>query len=275
MRINAKTKISELVRYNKDSIEAIASLSKPLRKLKNPVLRKVMASRVTLAEAAKIGKSSMEEFAVVLKPLGFIFEEKKTEAQQTKEIPPTWLDSLSKDKIDFFDVRSHIEEGNDPLKEIMQRFKKVKNGEALCIINSFIPTPLVRRLEKNNVLSYTEKIESEVFYTYFFKAEESKPLTEKQEGAHVIKNSKEDFENIFAQFDSSQIKTLDVRHLEMPMPMQTILKALPDLANNEVLYIHHKRIPIYLLEEIADRDFTVHLLQLDEDNVKMLIYHKK
>src|SRR5699024_7958239 len=95
MRINAKTKISELVRYNKDSIEAIASLSKPLRKLKNPVLRKVMASRVTLAEAAKIGKSSMEEFAVVLKPLGFIFEEKKTEAQQTKEIPPTWLDKLS------------------------------------------------------------------------------------------------------------------------------------------------------------------------------------
>lgn len=275
MKINANTKISELIQYNKDSIEAIASLSKPLRKLKNPILRKVMAPRVTIAEAAKIGKSSMEEFAAVLKPLGFIFETKNTDLQQEKEAVPTWLDSLPKDKIDFFDVRQHIEEGNDPLKEIMQRFKKVKSGEALCIINSFIPTPLVRRLEKNNVLSYTKKVDSEVYHTYFFKLEEKKTFAEKQKGANIIKNEKEDFENVFAHFDSSQVKTLDVRHLEMPMPMQTILKALPGLTEKEVLYIHHKRIPIYLLEEIADRDFMIHLLQIDEENVKILIYRKK
>lgn len=273
MEINENTKISALIIHNEKSIEAIAALSKPLRKLKNPILRKIMAPRVTIGEAVKIGKSSIEEFASALAPLGFVFTHSHDPGEKIKQDEPIWLGRLTKEDIDFFDVRALIEKGNDPLKEIMQRFKGVESGQALCIINSFVPTPLVHRLEKNDVLSYTKKINDELFHTFFFKSKGEKSTSSQTKGSsRIINNNKTEFDSIFKQFDESKVKTLDVRHLEMPMPMQTILGTLPDIADGEVLYIHHKRIPIYLLEEIADKDYKVHLWKMDEENVKMLIY---
>lgn len=273
MEINENTKISALIKHNEKSIEAIAALSKPLRKLKNPILRKVMAPRVTIAEAAKIGKSSIEEFARALEPLGFVFISSKDTGEEKKQDEPIWLDRLAKKDIDFFDVRALIEKGDDPLKDIVQRFKTVQTGQALCIINSFVPTPLIHRLEKNNVLSYTQKVNEELFHTFFFKSKGEEAKSSQTEGSsRIINNNKAEFDSIFKQFDTSKVKTLDVRHLEMPLPMQTILGALPDLTDREVLYIHHKRIPIYLLEEIADKNYSVHLWKMDEENVKILIY---
>src|SRR5690606_16537123 len=105
MIISSQTKISELVKANKDSIEAIASLSKPLEKLKNPLLRKLMASRVTIAEAAKMGGCSIEEFRLVLKPLGFEFGGESTEKTEAVEQKPDWLLQLPAEKIVNFDVR--------------------------------------------------------------------------------------------------------------------------------------------------------------------------
>lgn len=275
MEIDENTKISALIKHNEKSIDAITALSKPLRKLKNPILRKVMAPRVTIAEAAKIGKISVEAFAHALEPLGFVFISSKNKEEEEKQIEPIWLNRLAKEDIDFFDVRTLIEEGNDPLKEIMQRFKTVQTGQALCIINSFVPTPLIHRLEKNNVLSYTKKVSDELFHTFFFKSNAEKDVPKKTEGSTIVNNNESEFNSVVKQFDTSKIKTLDVRHLEMPMPMQTILGALPDLGDEEALYVHHKRIPIYLLEEIADKDFHVHLWKIDEENVKLLIYPYK
>ena len=69
--IKPETKISTIIKANADAIEAIASINPHFNKLRNPILRKILASRVTVSEAAKIGKCSMECFAEKLRPLGF------------------------------------------------------------------------------------------------------------------------------------------------------------------------------------------------------------
>lgn len=71
MYINEDTKISALIRHNPKSIDAIVSISNNFDKLKNPILRKILASRVSIKQAAKIGGSTIEAFYDKLTPLGF------------------------------------------------------------------------------------------------------------------------------------------------------------------------------------------------------------
>ena len=86
MKITKKTKISELIKHDIRSIDAIASIAKPFKKLKNPLLRKLMASRVNIAEAAKIGGATVAEFVQVLAPLGFEFDEADFTSSDRKSV---------------------------------------------------------------------------------------------------------------------------------------------------------------------------------------------
>ncbi|MCC6542735.1 MAG: DUF1858 domain-containing protein, partial [Flavobacteriales bacterium] len=48
MTITSDTKIAALLRESPDALEAIISLSPKYNKLRNPLLRKLMASRATI-----------------------------------------------------------------------------------------------------------------------------------------------------------------------------------------------------------------------------------
>ena len=97
-----------------------------------------MASRVSIAEAAKMGGTTVEEFQRVLRPLGLSLEtEIKDKEKAATDLKPSWLSQADQVDIDFYDVRPIIDEGADPLKEILGRFKTVQPGKILCIIEFF------------------------------------------------------------------------------------------------------------------------------------------
>lgn len=273
MKITKNTKISELIKEDKNSIDAIAAIAKPLEKLKNPILRKLMASRVTIAEAASMGNATIEAFATALKPLGFEFEENGQEITEEVSGKPEWLTQMDNNKITNFDVREMLSSGNDPLKEIMKQFKAVEIGSVLCIINTFVPTPLVRLFEKDNTLVYTDTISDKEYHTYFLKQGKKKAAT-KTSGEAQIYNEEEDTFTKNKERFAGKMKEIDVRHLEMPGPMQTILAELEILPNDSALYVNHKRVPIYLLEELESKHFIIHIFNLSETEVKLLIEHK-
>ena len=89
MIINDNTKISELIKEDKACIDALASVAKPFHRLRNPILRKVMAPRVSIAEAAKMGGTTVEAIAEALKPLGFAYQ-KSASVIHTSEQKPEW-----------------------------------------------------------------------------------------------------------------------------------------------------------------------------------------
>lgn len=270
MEIHHHTKISEIIKADKAAIDAIASVARPLERLKNPILRKIMASRVTLAEAAKMGGTTVNALAAALAPLGFTFKVTAEMQNEVKEAPH-WLKNAAKDALIFFDVRPVIENGTDPLKDILHRFKEVPDGHILCIINTFVPTPLIHLLEKEKAeASYVEAISPKEFHTYFLKKGTAVPAA--KTGEKIIMDAAADFEHIHQRFSKENIREIDVRALEMPGPMQAILTELETLAEGEMLYIHHKRVPVYLLEELADKHFEVHIYTIEEGNVKMIIF---
>src|SRR5690606_1277147 len=272
--ITPNTRIAELIRANDQSIGAIAALSKPLQKLKNPLLRKVLASRVTISEAAKIGGCKLSDFKRVLEPLGFSLtletdENLQSNNRQTAASEkPVWLD---KAKCTHLDVRQAIEEGNDPLREINEQYRKLPTGRILCIINTFIPSPLITLLEKKGAKTFVEQVDEHEYHTYFLK---ERPMGKQVQETPISTLSWEDFQTLLQQYQELNIIQLDVRDLPMPQPMERILNTLPELDNGKVLYVRHRRVPLHLLEEMENYDFVVKLCGMSDGDVRLLIHRK-
>ena len=150
-------------------------------------------------------------------------------------------------------------------------------GNILCIINSFVPTPLIHLLKQEKAEdSYVDIINPEESHTYFLKKKkESESATQADPERKVNMDDADTFQSIYDRYTSAQIHEIDVRALEMPGPMQTILGELEVLPESHMLYVHHKRVPVYLLEELADKNFEIHIQTIEENNVKMMIFAAK
>ncbi|HRP55363.1 DUF2249 domain-containing protein [Agriterribacter sp.] len=268
MMINAGTKIAAILKQNAAALDAIIALSPKFEKLRNPLLRRIMAGRTSIAMAAKIGGCTIEDFFDRLKPLGF--EADTGAATVAAEAPekslPPFITSLKKEQIIELDVRPVMASGKDPLSMIVQKVKTIQQGQVLKIINSFEPTPLMALLEKQGFVSYADTIEPDWVETYFYK-KDTIDIAAKE----VPAPNSEGWDNILKQFEDRMI-TIDVRHLEMPGPMMTILESLETLPANTVLYVYHKRIPVFLLPELAERKFSYRIKEISDGEVYLLIF---
>ena len=169
MVIDANTKIGAIIKKNAAALEAIISLNPKFEKLRNPLLRKLMAGRTSLAMASKMGGINIDEFFRKLEPLGFMINRNVKEEELGIDSKPAFL-LANKENILDLDVRPVISSGKDPLNLIMQKLKTVKDGEVLRIINSFKPTPLILLLSKKGYSSFVEKQGENHVETYLWKS---------------------------------------------------------------------------------------------------------
>ncbi len=261
--INANTKISTLIKSNPDAIDAIAGINPHFKKLKNPVLRKILASRVTIREAAKIGKCDIEVFFEKLKPLGFVVNEQENaplQKQKTEISPGKPFDVQ-------LDVRSDIEAGRDPFRKIMQQLSDMPEGKTMLLINSFEPLPLIRILEGKGYETDVATISADEVHTYFRK-QKNIPVKATVQGAN-----NNDFGAKQNEY-RNRLHTIDVRSLPMPKPMMTILEALETLPEDMALFVYHKKVPLFLLPELKERNFEF-VFRQDEHNVELIIYRNR
>ncbi|NUM50637.1 MAG: DUF2249 domain-containing protein [Flavobacteriales bacterium] len=273
MKINKHSNIAKIIKHNKAAIEAIVSINPHFNKLKNPVLRAVLAPRITIEDAAKVGKCKISDFFEKLKPLGFEIEHEEISENinsnsSSHTIPTILKNAIEKNKIYELDVRPSLAKGTDPFNLIMQTLKEVPDDTALKIINTFEPIPLIKILNHKGYFSFVETI-NDIVYTYFIKT--NQPVSDTTLKGIIKKVSTEEFETEKNKF-LKKLKEIDVREMEMPMPMVSILSELEKLEKAEALFVHHKKIPQYLLPEIEDRNYTVLILEIEEGNVKLLIH---
>ncbi len=249
MLIDEDTKISKIIKENSNAIDVIAGINKNFAKLKNPVLRKVLASRVSIKDAAKIGNTSINDFLKQLEAIGFnVSYDNHIENSSINDT--TNNNKTSSSNILTLDVRPTIESGADPFKEIIRAVKDLDHGQTLKIINVFEPIPLIKILEEKGYKSWTDNIYDNEYHTFFTK--ETK-LSSKETLTNMP-ISEGSFEEKLAGFGSN-IKEIEVRHLEMPEPMMTILSEIEKLPENHVLLVNHKKVPQFLLPELKKRDF--------------------
>src|SRR5690242_4359487 len=265
MHINANTRIAAILKEKPAAIDTLISLNKKFEKLRNPLLRKMMAGRTSIAMASKMSGNSVDEILDKLSSLGFEIDKNVTGEDETPaQKEPEFLNKLKTEDIIELDVRPIIDSGDDPLKLIVQTVKKVRKGQALKIINTFEPAPLITLLKKQGFESWVDYKEEQLIETYFYKKEEvAEESGEKEENG--------DWDKYIDKY-KNKTATIDVRDLEMPQPMLTILDSLDRLPFGNALFVYHKRIPVFLLPELKGRKFDYRIKELSDKEVHLLIF---
>ena len=271
MFINEKTKISAIIKHNPKAIDVIASINKHFNKLRNPILRKVLAPRVCIADAARIGKTKPEVFFEKLQPLGFIYKEINAKNETMMINQNEFVPNVNPELIVVLDVRESLEKGIDPFKTIMQSIDGLPKNHILKLVNTFEPVPLIGVLKRKGFIHAIER-KDDLVYTYF-KFDENSVTQKINNNSGEIKLNTENFDNILSKY-ANNILYIDVRELEMPMPMVTILNEIEKLSNNQLLFVHHKKVPMHLLPELKNRGFEYAIKQIDENYYHVLIYKK-
>ena len=267
MIVDKNTKISEILKVKPEAIDAIASINRHFKKLKNPFLRKMLAPRVNVAAAAQVGNSTVNQMLKVLEEVGFEVsyeEENKLNNDINTEI------DMERTNIVDLDVRPILDSGVDPFNVIMDGLKTLKDDETLRIINTFEPIPLLNIIKKKGYEYESERPEEGVVHTYL-KKNAGEIVVE--EVAPTVNDRELTYDDLERKYEG-KLTEIDVRDLEMPMPMVTILEAIETLEEGHALYVHHKRLPQYLLPELKEREFDYKAQEVDEDNMKLIIFRK-
>ncbi|AWO00361.1 hypothetical protein DLD77_00880 [Chitinophaga alhagiae] len=265
MVINARTRIAAILKHHPAALEAIISISPKFEKLRNPLLRKLIAGRATVAMASKIGGCPVGDFFAKLRPLGFDIDLATPAGPEEKQDVPGFLKTVKPDQVVLLDVRPVLALGQDPLNIILEKVRHLQSGQVLKIQNTFEPTPLMLLLQKQGFASYAEQIDDNLVETFFYRtsAEEWHPAPTAE--------GQMNWDNILRQF-KGKLKTIDVRHLEMPLPMLTILEELDQLPVETALFVYHKRIPVFLLPELAQRQFDYRIKEISDGEVHLIIF---
>lgn len=265
-KFNSSTKISQLIKADKNVIEVLIEVNKNFSRLKNPVLRKLLAGRVNISQAAKIGGVDESDIIKALVKMGFIYEEGKSSTIDQSENNTITTPNISQlEKIEL-DVRPILESGVDPFKQIMSKLKTLNDSQALVIINKFEPIPLLNILKEKGYHYSTTRNSNDEVHTCIYKTGERFYEEPKKE-----KSVKADFNQIQERYQS-RLTEIDVRDLEMPMPMVKILEAIENISDNDALFVHHKKLPQYLIPELEKRNFQFVSKEIDESNIKLIIY---
>ncbi len=296
MRIDSKTKISKILKQKPEAIGIISDINSNFKKLQNPILRRSLAARVSVSDAARIGKVNVNDFLKALEGIGFEVDYNQEDDAQTEtnDIPP----DFSNKKIVTLDVRPIIAEGKDPFGHINKVAKKIKREEVLLIINDFEPIPLVEYLVSKNFIHWMTEDKEGNYLTYFklnckkanffqrllgkkdipcqfhnISAEKNDEKTIERRVKEEGENNPEKFDQIKQQYEGKLVE-IDVRDLEMPLPMQNILLGIDKLSDGEALFVHHKRIPQFLLPELKKRNWQYIAKEINADYTYLIVYKK-
>jgi len=182
----------------------------------------------------------------------------KARPQSLQDIDPQRLISL--------DVRPILAAGADPLTLILGKIKELQPGQVLEIINTFEPRPLMELLKKQCFDSYAAIINDDLIKTYFYRETEA-PVNHRKEQ----EDKAEGWNDLMEKY-KNKMDFIDVRNLGMPKPMMTILESLDKLAAGKALFVYHKRIPVFLLPELSDRELDYRINEVAEGDVQLLIF---
>jgi uncharacterized protein (DUF2249 family) len=269
--INTQTKISQLLEVNCDLvIKTLVNFNKKFSMLKNPLLRKLLVKRVSIADACKISKTEIADFMWSMKQIGF-----KVTGDTPVENNLSVLAAPFREPLDYLelDVRPILTQDKDPLKEILACIKKLEEGQGLKLVNTFEPLPLIYLLADKGFSYRVEHVNANTVITYFNRSALASAETLTIPATEPKIDDKQ-FDLLLAGFVPDQVKYMDVRDLEMPKPMLAILEQTPNLTAGKALFIYHKKIPVYLLPELEKQGLQYVFKNITPGNVNMLIYKK-
>jgi uncharacterized protein (DUF2249 family) len=263
-------KVSKVLEEYPETLEVFVAATPHFKKLRNPLLRKTLAPRVTVEQAAKIAGVGVDELLSRLNTsVGFEYvpqnrppaDETGEQAEEFERVNRAIVETIAREEL-VLDVRPIISSGSDPLKVILQTVRGLKQGQALHLINSFEPIPLYAVLGDRGFEHFTRSVQG-VWHVWFFRRDTGM-IGEQTEDANIQRV------NVTPE-NEERIIELDVRGLAPPEPMMRILERLGEVDENTILLVHHHREPMLLYEKLAQRGYHAVTERVREDYYKVVI----
>jgi uncharacterized protein (DUF2249 family) len=258
--ISAGTSLGRLLDEHPDLVEVLARYHPHFGRLRNRLLRKVMAPRVTVAEAARMaGVPAADLLRVLRDAVG-----EPPEAGEGADVPaapaepaaprPAALAALAEAQVVRLDVREDIRRGDEPFARIMAAVKGLAPGQALVVRAPFEPVPLYDVLGRRGLAHWTERHAADDWSVWFYRPDAAPNAPGRAEPAGSDAPPAAGAPPAAAA--APRTVRIDVRGLEPPMPMVLVLERLERLEADEQLEVIHERRPLFLYPLLVERGFA-------------------
>jgi hypothetical protein len=214
---------------------------------------------VTLGDAAGISGLPLECILAAASPVahgacGFV-----EVAREETEVRPAWMDRFDASAAVTIDVRSLIATGGCPFRQVMGTVARVPVGGGLVIEAPFNPLPLRRVLGDKGFDTAAERLGSDHWRICCLRkpAEAVSPRGGDAAAAGIWRSD-----------DGVHI---DVRGMEAPAPLVNILRLIDSCEHDGVVIVHHRRQPVYLLPELAERGWSWEQVSGEPGEVRLVL----
>ena len=310
LMVDGDTRIAKIIAHP-GAIEALIAVSSRFKKLKNPVLRKVMAGKVNVTMAVRISGVCVDEILDSLERIGLKvsrYRKKDSSGAPSASGESEWSEEekqlffqeygrIEPQRIYYLDARPLLEKGKEPLSAILQIVARMKAGDGLCILNSFSPEPLVPLLKKKGLDGTIVEVD-QGFEARFIQRDayglnptagaafdSEKPsdsmmnaVTGNQQQTASSMTEVPAVDRLQQEVDTCSnplVIKLNVVGLSPPQPMMNILSRLQQMKDSQVLYVFHEREPRFLFPHLAEQGYDYRISVRDSTDVRLLIGRKR
>jgi uncharacterized protein (DUF2249 family) len=248
------TTIAELLDTHPELVNVLADFNPHLASFRDRGQLKIMAPRITVAQAAGMaGVPAPELVAVLRRAVGEQVADVERETDEREHATPP--DLAGRRRV-HLDVRDDIRHGLEPFARIMAAVKELGEEEVLVLRAPFEPIPLYEVLGRRGLAHWTERRGADDWAVWFYRG----PGTAGA-GEHANVEPTATTETII----------VDVRGLEPPQPMVCVLERLDRLQPGQTLLVIHSRRPMFLYPQLDERGFVHETRQAAPDRVEIRI----
>lgn len=176
--ITANLRVGELLEAYPELEQVLVDLAPPFRKLRHPVLRRTVAQLTTLRRAAQVAGVELPTLIQTLRrAAGQPAEDPAASAEVTETgespgaPPPAWVQQA--EILLTIDADEMLETGAHPLARVQQALRDATPRQAVCIVGSFRPAPLIDLMQRSGCEVYASQDSSTVFRTWIRRGEEN------------------------------------------------------------------------------------------------------
>jgi hypothetical protein len=168
LEILPTTTVHELLIAYPDLEEKLIGIAPPFKKLQNPLLRKSIAKVATIKNISSVGNIPLDE--LINKLRDEVGQSKNRESYEDETYFTTKPDWFSIERVSVSIVEEDVEDKDKmTVVTVLRESKKLKSGEIIELITTFLPAPGIDRMRSKGYSVWTVKDESNTIRTYFLK----------------------------------------------------------------------------------------------------------
>lgn len=213
-----------------------------------------LGGRVTLGDVARMAEVSASDF------LTFVNGESSTleESGSVAEARPAWIDGVDEAAVPSLDARALLAAGIDPFSDVNALAGTIGENGVFLLDAPFDPIPLRRYLHARGFSGYAEK-RGHRDWRVVFRRDGGGPRPHPDPGDNT---------DTASECGEGSVN-LDLRGLEPPRPMVTILKTIDQSSVVDEIVVTLEREPLFLYPELAERGWRWVRLDGDGNEVRM------